>query len=231
VERYEIGNFFLIRESHAHTWVEVFDPKLGWTRFDPTPADPSLFEPLSTWDRIRQIFESAQLQWVNWIVDYSIHQQRQGVQNVNQKTQTVRHNTRMQWFTLRQEFRKFFSDTSLMQNILAVFFAFLALTFLLYWLIRGLRSGRRRKKEEPIIFYEKTLHLLARKGISRCPEWTPHEFQAFAQERLADPMARKSFEEITELFCEIRYGQRPQNLALEKRTHQLLRDLRQGLRG
>ena len=33
----EHGNFYLIRESDAHSWVEVFFPEKGWVTFDPTP--------------------------------------------------------------------------------------------------------------------------------------------------------------------------------------------------
>ncbi|HLF30097.1 MAG TPA: DUF3488 and transglutaminase-like domain-containing protein [Xanthomonadales bacterium] len=34
----ELGNYFLVRQSDAHAWVEVWLPRVGWTRVDPTAA-------------------------------------------------------------------------------------------------------------------------------------------------------------------------------------------------
>lgn len=35
-----VENRYLIRQSDAHSWVEVLDPKKGWRLFDPTPSGP-----------------------------------------------------------------------------------------------------------------------------------------------------------------------------------------------
>jgi len=32
------GNYYMVRQSHAHAWVEVWLDKRGWVRFDPTAA-------------------------------------------------------------------------------------------------------------------------------------------------------------------------------------------------
>jgi hypothetical protein len=31
------GEFYAVRQGDAHSWVEAYLPRLGWTRFDPTP--------------------------------------------------------------------------------------------------------------------------------------------------------------------------------------------------
>jgi len=33
---------YAVREMHAHAWVEVYFPEVGWVRFDPTPTGPRL---------------------------------------------------------------------------------------------------------------------------------------------------------------------------------------------
>jgi len=32
------GDYFIVRQRHAHSWVEVYFPGLGWQLFDPTPT-------------------------------------------------------------------------------------------------------------------------------------------------------------------------------------------------
>ncbi len=39
------GQVFLIRESGAHAWPEVYFPNIGWVEFEPTAAEPELVRP------------------------------------------------------------------------------------------------------------------------------------------------------------------------------------------
>jgi transglutaminase-like putative cysteine protease len=39
------GQAFLIRESGAHAWPEVYFPNIGWVEFEPTAAEPALVRP------------------------------------------------------------------------------------------------------------------------------------------------------------------------------------------
>jgi len=43
-ERNERGGYLVVREEHAHAWVEVWDKNQGWVRFDPTPPAARLRE-------------------------------------------------------------------------------------------------------------------------------------------------------------------------------------------
>lgn len=38
----ESDGTYLVRDSHAHSWVEVYFPRYGWIEFEPTPARPVL---------------------------------------------------------------------------------------------------------------------------------------------------------------------------------------------
>ncbi len=43
---YEEGNRrFVVRENHAHAWVEVYFPNIGWIEFEPTSNQPRIFRP------------------------------------------------------------------------------------------------------------------------------------------------------------------------------------------
>jgi len=52
------GGGFLVRQAHAHMWVEAFFPGLGWVPFDPAPPISSIKEnPLVTaWYRLSSVF-------------------------------------------------------------------------------------------------------------------------------------------------------------------------------
>ena len=42
-----LGDYYLVRESDAHAWVEVYFPEYGWVSFDPTPSDDSYNSPIN----------------------------------------------------------------------------------------------------------------------------------------------------------------------------------------
>jgi len=70
----EFGDYYLIRESDAHSWVEVFFPDYGWIPFDPTP--PFTGEPgkgfLATMDLW---YDMMRLQWFKWVVEFDLEAQ------------------------------------------------------------------------------------------------------------------------------------------------------------
>ncbi|MDD9936477.1 MAG: transglutaminaseTgpA domain-containing protein [Myxococcales bacterium] len=60
VERNPLGDYYIVREQHAHAWVEAWLPGQGWQTYDPTPASdqPSL---------------AMQTPWLSGILDYLGH--------------------------------------------------------------------------------------------------------------------------------------------------------------
>ncbi len=66
----ERGNFFLIRESDAHSWVEAYFPGHGWVSFDPTPeglerAEPGLFPLMASY------VDYLRFRWSRYVIDFS----------------------------------------------------------------------------------------------------------------------------------------------------------------
>jgi len=74
----QLGNYYIVRNSDAHTWVEVYKKGSGWVPFDPTPPLPP--EVLSTTKRLGAVgrfLDYLRFQWYHWVVSYSIERQTQ----------------------------------------------------------------------------------------------------------------------------------------------------------
>ncbi len=85
-----LGNYYLVRQSDAHAWTEVWLPGEGWTRVDPTGAvSPqrvrqgslsALSTPRHLLDypwlrRLRNSVDVVQQRWNDWVIEYGARQQ------------------------------------------------------------------------------------------------------------------------------------------------------------
>ena len=70
----EIGQYFLVRQSDAHTWVEVWIEDRGWVTFDPTPE---VFVPKKSFLGIKifGFIDFLRLKWYYWVLNYDSERQ------------------------------------------------------------------------------------------------------------------------------------------------------------
>lgn len=72
----EFGNYLVVTQNEAHSWVEVWFPGYGWVTFDPTPAGAGSGERLTSWFWPGRIFlDGIQHRWNKWVLDYSVDDQ------------------------------------------------------------------------------------------------------------------------------------------------------------
>ena len=69
------GDYYIVTEANAHSWVEVFFPKRGWVTFDPTP--PAVAEELvsASFTEMNLFLDYMKLQWYKWVVFYNLDRQ------------------------------------------------------------------------------------------------------------------------------------------------------------
>ena len=73
-----LGNFYVVRQKHAHSWVEVFIPGKDWMRFDPTPAASEGFPGSTLWfPQLRRYLSYFHFLWSSLVVDYDLGLRRQ----------------------------------------------------------------------------------------------------------------------------------------------------------
>ena len=84
-----IGNSYIVRQSDAHSWVEVFVPGQGWIDFDPTPPDPNRNE-ISMLVLFSHYLDAAELFWNAYILTYDTGTQLQLFRNAQDTIQSAR---------------------------------------------------------------------------------------------------------------------------------------------
>ncbi len=68
-----LGHYYIVKNSDAHTWVEVWVPERGWVTFDPTP--PSNSAPADSYGRLQRALDYLRFQWYHWIINYDYQRQ------------------------------------------------------------------------------------------------------------------------------------------------------------
>ncbi|HKX56638.1 MAG TPA: transglutaminase domain-containing protein, partial [Xanthomonadales bacterium] len=86
------ADYFLVRQSDAHAWSEVWLPESGWTRIDPTAAVSPLRVERGSLDAIdqprhmldfdwirslRNSLDAMEKRWNTWVIDYNFQRQSQ----------------------------------------------------------------------------------------------------------------------------------------------------------
>jgi hypothetical protein len=64
-----LTGLYVVRASDAHSWVEAWLPRRGWTTFDPTPPDDGRHA--SIWDKLSLYADAADTFWQEWVLAYN----------------------------------------------------------------------------------------------------------------------------------------------------------------
>ncbi len=72
-----VGHFYVVRQKHAHSWVEVFIPGRDWQSFDPTPATRVTTSQSNRYlAALSRYIDYLQFQWANLVISYDADQRR-----------------------------------------------------------------------------------------------------------------------------------------------------------
>ncbi len=84
----DLGQYMVVRQTHAHSWVEAYIPGQGWQVYDPTPPDPKAI-PHSPNVLARRI-DLMRLYWQRYVIRYSVQNQIQLVDYFSRETQDIK---------------------------------------------------------------------------------------------------------------------------------------------
>jgi hypothetical protein len=226
-----IGHYYIVRQNHAHAWVEVKMPDGTWKTYDPTSGREYAANRGGLWRTVKHAFDFLEYTWANNVIAYDRSRRDNMVQNMeNRLTQTAINSTdnvvrwRMWLNDKQRDLRewlfsqdRWYSSYQLL-SFLTVFMI-LALLFAVGWFVferwrlrmRAVRIGidalpasEKLRLARQLGFYDDLLRLLERHGIERSAHLTPLEFSeslSFLPAQAYDAIRR-----LTRMFYKIRYG-------------------------
>lgn len=200
-----IGDFYLVRNSDAHSWAEVF---IGgdWVTFDPSPR-PLLFGSRSDQSLLnyRKILDSISFFWDRYILIFSAEDQLNTLAGLRDRFHGASRVAKGQYRSLPGSISRLVAASWKSFRLQLLLALVLLLASLIALRLYRRSRGRAKMLSTPILFYREMLRILERKGFTRVAQSTPAEFAGEVVDQL-QPTDRGSVLLLTELFYRSRYG-------------------------
>ena len=198
------GNYLIVRQSHAHAWVEVWLVEKGWVRIDPTaavapervlqgvtaalPPEERLvirrFErfglSIPYWNHVRLGWDALNTQWNDWVLGYTHTRQKALMAKVGIRTGTLMGLAKL-----------LFVGAGLM-GLFGLFYIYRAL--------KTSRSSNDAAQRIYLVFCAK----LARIGLTRRPAQGPRDYAKAISASRPDLSIKVNL--IFDLYIRLRYG-------------------------
>ncbi len=192
-----VGHYYLVRQSDAHTWAEVWQNGKGWVRFDPTPVSHKSYSRFF----LIKFMDYLRLRWYAYIINYDFTLQHR----------LIRHITRCAFhpkWTIRLSKTDF--KVPLKGTIIAIGLC-LSLFFVYRYYV-------------PLNYYQRLKHILATHGFEIKPHQTGTELARMVSEK--EPKQGKLIIEFIKTWYEIRYGGVPVDREKKQYLKQILRQIK-----
>lgn len=233
-----LGGYFVIRQSHAHAWVEVLTLQ-GWKRFDPTVGGDGYTSALpghGILRRLSDLVDYLQYKWATSVVTYSNQNRADILQHLDsfftESTSRSRETAQRVKDYLLSERGYILSSRVLSAGIagsilvlLAAITIFLAEKRRMYRRAERIGLGnlpaqRRLRLARQLAFYDDLLLALSRQRIHRDAHQTPLEFAQSLTYLPAD--AYQQVNGLTRIFYRIRFGEQRLSAPQRRNLHQIV---------
>ncbi len=183
------GNYYMIRQQEAHSWVEAYIDGEGWVTFDPT-ASSGLSSSLD-YSTVALYIDTLRWRWNKHIINYTLSDQIEMARNVEGSAVRLRRFLK----DAIERFKPNFKNNGNLGTPITVAVLLIS-AFLIYLVIRRSKGAGANPKTPK--FYLEMLRVMESKGLKKKPSEAPGEFAA--------RIGIKETILITECFSSIRYG-------------------------
>jgi hypothetical protein len=191
------GEYFLVRQSDAHSWVEAHLPGVGWTTFDPTPPVPTGARKRS-FSPVTQLFDYLQMRWYRYIVNFTVSDQRELISALGRPKRWIDFNlSALSW----RGFGNWKEASQFPWTMAGVLLAAAAAAWGLSMLVRNRTPRPRPPARAATERYRRFLSLLQKQGIAKRSGETPDEFS-----RRVGENQQHLAEELTSLYQKARFS-------------------------
>ena len=211
----DLGDYMIIRQKHAHSWVEAYLPGKGWTVYDPTPPDPNAIAE-SPASHFARTLDLLRLNWQRYVIRYSVNDQVEILRFVTSKSQGFMEKLKSLKST---DWRG--GDFAGRAWPVAIF-----LVILLTLLIRQNRWGGwgfAAASPFPVHLYKNMLKRLEKLGVRKPSHRTHREFLGDLD--TLTPEKRHIVNEITQYYERTRFGQHLSSKDQENEMRQTVRKI------
>ena len=201
-----IGEFYLVRQRDAHTWVEVYFGNGLWITFDPSPRAVAGASGKQFWEFFnpRKILDSISFFWDRYILIFSAQDQINAISNLRDRYRNFHESLRQRTKGATGERA---SWRMIWRRYRVTILTLLLLPLISYFVFR-LYHAHQRKRElirTPILFYQEMLSLLQQKGFIKPVALTPFEFASQVRNAMPSP-SNEDVIHLTDLFYRARFG-------------------------
>ncbi|HEX2268648.1 MAG TPA: transglutaminase domain-containing protein, partial [Pyrinomonadaceae bacterium] len=217
----ETSGAYTVRQSDAHSWVEVYFPTTrSWVTFDPTPSAGRV-EPVSTGltAQLHKYAEALELLWFQYVVGYDKQEQRSLASSL--------HNRVFDYGRIASNLLATI-QSYLTASALSAVMVVMGVALILFTLIFGRRWWRLvwgRTAAVPndeatyssVQFYERLLNAMEQRGLARDKHLTPLEF--------ANTLDSGQALMITRAYNRVRYGNQRLSASEKREIERALSEL------
>lgn len=192
-EKNQFGDFYNVRNSNAHAWVEAYFKDKGWVIFDATPADQRAF---GAFNASRDSFSTVlydfiEYVWYSKIVNFTASDQKNIFESLFNGIKNI-------------------IPAIKIQTLIYIIAGMMLITaFFFFRKLFSLKPNSQKTKKVNIKyaehFYGQMLKLFAKKRIIRKHSMTPLEFAQLLESVKCPGIEHIKF--ITALFCKAKYAE------------------------
>ncbi len=240
-----VGGYYIVRQSHAHTWVEVLTPR-GWLAFDPTSGREANADRRYSWiQSIRHFLDYLEYKWAENVVAFDGISQDSLLNRVDaflvnaviQISLFIRDVFRFKHDHPVTYWRLFFDALRLLIAVMVAIGLLAVAVFLVQKAnlrrraarigLNALPMDQQLRLARQLRFYDLLTRALQRHSIERPPHLTPMEF---AQALVFLPnQAYQSIRRLTGILYRVRFGGAVLNTARQRRLEETVRRIADSL--